>query len=81
MWVEEIVIRGADPNKDIVGEVKLRKYGVFEGIAELEPSNGSWIRVDNMLAKGDNDPDLQTAITALLAYINKLGIANNIISS
>ena len=80
VWVEEIVIRAPDPNGDVNGEVKLHKYGIFDSIAELEPGNGQWVRVDNMLAKAAEDTDLQTAISALLAYVGKLGIENNIIA-
>lgn len=81
IWVEEIVIRAPDPNGDVVGEVKLHKYGMFNGIAELEPGNGQWIRVNNMLAKSIADTDLQTAMAALLAYVGKIGVENNIISA
>lgn len=81
IWVEEIVIRAPDPNGDAFGEVKLHKYGVFNGVAELDPTGGEWIRVDNMLSKADSDNDLQIAMTALLTYISKIGVQNNIISS
>lgn len=80
IWVEEIIIRAPDPNADIVGEVKLHKYGIFDGVAELEPGNGQWIRVENMLTKANEDSDLQTAMTALLAYVGKIGVQNNIIT-
>jgi hypothetical protein len=80
VWVEEIVIRAPDPNGDVVGEVKLRKYGMFDGVAELEPGNGQWIRVENMLAKSAEDSDLQTAMNALLAYVGKIGVENNIVA-
>lgn len=80
VWVEEIVIRAPDPNADVTGEVKLHKYGMFDGVAEFEPGNGQWIRVENMLAKANEDPDLQTAMTALLAYVGKVGVENNIIT-
>ena len=29
VWIEEVIIRGPDPNSDISGEVKLRKYGML----------------------------------------------------
>jgi len=80
VWVEEIVIRAPDPNGDVNGEVKLHKYGLFDGVAELDPNGGQWIRVDNMLAKSSEDADLQAAISALLAYVGKVGVENNIIS-
>lgn len=54
---------------------------MFDGVAELEPGNGQWIRVDNMLAKSGEDIDLQTAILSLLTYVSKIGVASNIISS
>lgn len=81
IWVEEIIIRAPDPNGDAFGEVKLHKYGVFNGVAELDPTGGEWIKVDNMLSKADSDNDLQVAISALLAYVGKVGVENNIISS
>lgn len=81
VWIEEIVIRAPDPNGDVTGEVKLHKYGMFDGVAELEPGNGQWIRVDNMLQKSDTDANLQTAITALIGYVTQLGAENNIISN
>lgn len=81
IWVEEIIIRAPDPNGDVNGEVKLHKYGMFDGVAELEPNGGQWIRVEGMLSQANEDTDLQTAINALLSYVNKLGIENNIIAS
>jgi len=80
VWIEEIVIRAPDPNGDVTGEVKLHKYGMFDGIAELEPGNGQWIRVDNMLQKSETDTNLQTAMIALITYITEVGIENGIIS-
>jgi hypothetical protein len=80
VWIEEVVIRAPDPNGDILGEVKLRKYGIFDGIAEFEPGNGQWIRVENMLQKADTDATLQTAMTALIGYVMQVGVENNVIT-
>lgn len=79
VWIEEIVIRAPDPNGDVSGEVKLHKYGVFNDIAELDPNDGKWVRVDNMLAKSTEDTDLQNAISSLLNYVAKIAIENNIV--
>ena len=81
VWVEEIVIKGPDPNGEVSGEVKLHKYGMFDGLAELEPDGGQWIRIENMLAESDTDADLAAAMGSLIAYVNKLGQQNDIISS
>ena len=81
VWVEEIVIKGPDPNGEVIGEVKLHKYGMFDGLAELEPDGGQWIRIDNMLEESATDADLAAAMGSLIAYVNKLGQQNDIISS
>jgi|TARA_B100001094_G_scaffold311362_1_gene346917 hypothetical protein len=81
VWVEEIVIKGPDPNGEVSGEVKLHKYGMFDGLAELEPDGGQWIRIENMLAESDTDADLAVAMGSLIAYVNKLGQHHDIISS
>jgi hypothetical protein len=81
VWIEEIVIRAPDPNGDVTGEVKLHKYGMFDDVAELEPGNGQWVRVENMLEKSDTDANLQTAMNALIGYVMQLGVDNNIIAS
>ena len=81
VWVEEIVIKGPDPNGEVIGEVKLHKYGMFDGLAELEPDGGQWIRIDNMLEESAKDADLAAAMGSLIAYVNKLGQQNDIISS
>lgn len=81
VWIEEVVIRAPDPNGDILGEVKLRKYGMFDDVAEFEPGNGQWVRVENMLEKSETDTNLQTAMTSLIGYVMQLGAENNIISN
>ena len=80
VWIEEIIIRAPDPNGDATGEVKLHKYGMFDGVAELEPGNGQWIRIDEMLSKADTITNLQAAVTALMTYITEVGVENSIIS-
>ena len=80
VWVEEIVIKGPDPNGEVTGEVKLHKYGMFDGLAELEPDGGQWIRIDKMLEESAKDADLAAAMGSLIAYVNKLGQQNDIIS-
>ena len=81
VWVEEIVIKGPDPNGEVSGEVKLHKYGMFDGVAELEPNGGQWIRVNNMLEESQTDADLAAAMASLISYVTKLGQAEDIISS
>jgi len=80
VWVEEVVIRAPDANKDITGDVKLRKYGMFEGVAEFAPGNGQWIRVSNMLEKAETNANLAAAMAGIMAYITELGVENEVIT-
>lgn len=81
VWIEEVIIRARDPNGDFGGEVKLHKYGMFDGKAELAPGNGKWIFVEEILKKSDEDSDLQAAMNALIAYVAKLGVENDVVST
>jgi len=81
VWIEEISIKAPDPNGDINGEVKLHKYGMFNDKAELDPKGGKWIFVEDMLKKSDEDSDLQAAMNALIAYVAKLGVENDVVST
>jgi hypothetical protein len=81
VWVEEVIIKAPDPNGEVNGEVKLHKYGMIDGVAELDPNGGDWIVVQNMLEKSDEDGDLQTAMGAIINYVAKLGIENNIVDT
>lgn len=79
IWIEEIVIRAPDPNGDILGEVKLRKYGMFDSVAEFEPGNGQWIRVNNILEQSNSNETLQTAMSTLIAYVTQIAVENGIV--
>ena len=54
---------------------------MFDGKAELEPGNGQWIIVEDILAKSEEDADLQAAMAAIINYVSKLGTENNIINT
>ena len=81
VWVEEVVIKAPDPNGEVIGEVKLHKYGMIDGVAELDPNGGKWIVVEDMLEKSNEDSDLQTAMGAIINYLAKLGVENNIVDT
>ncbi len=81
IWIEEVNIKGPDPNGEICGAVKLHRYGMFDGVAELDPDGGEWIVVENMIQKSQEDQDLNNAMTSLIAYVAKVGVQENIISS
>jgi hypothetical protein len=80
VWIEEVVIKAPDPNGEVIGEVKMHKYGMFNDVAELDPKGGKWLRIENMLETAAEDSDLQLAFGALLGYVAKLGVENDVIS-
>ncbi len=82
IWIKEIVVSAPDPNGEVNGEVKLSKYGMFDGVAETQPDNlDQWLRVSNMLEASLTDEDLALALQALLGYVYKLGIMEGVIAN
>lgn len=80
VWVEEVAIKAPDPNGEVIGEVKMHKYGMFNGVAELEPNGGEWIIIEDMLSESATDADLASAMSSLITYVAKIGKDKNIIS-
>lgn len=82
LWVEEIIISAPNPNEDANAMVKLKKFGVFDGVAEFMPTdNGIRLDIENLLAKSAEDQELASIVYSLLLYIKKYGIQKNIISN
>lgn len=79
IWIKEISIQAPDPNGEVKAEVKLVKYGMFDGVAEMDQSSEKWLFLDNVLEKSTSDTDLQNAMLSLLSYVAKIGIENNVI--
>ena len=79
IWVETVVISAPDPNGDAEARVKLRRFSVTNGVAELEPSEGEWVSVPDVLNTAETDADLALVVNALMAYVAKVGRANDII--
>lgn len=73
MWVEELIVSAPRPGEDATARVKLRRFTVVDGRAELEPAGGEWLVIDDILAKSDADSDLGHAVASLMACIAKAG--------
>ena len=80
VWIEELVIRGYDPNADVTADARLRYFGEFDGKREF---GADVVRVSatNLLSNPDNDPDLDAAVTSLMAYVAKLAIAQGVVAA
>jgi hypothetical protein len=80
-WVEEIIISSYNLNGETDARIKLKKFGIFNGIAEFMPGDpGITMSIENLLAKSASDPELANIINSLLLYIKKSGIEQGIIS-
>jgi hypothetical protein len=81
VWVEEVVIDAPDPNGDVSARVKLRRFAVVGGVAELEPEQGQWIEVRDVLSGSQADPDLAAVVQSLMTYVGKIGIEAGVVSA
>lgn len=81
IWVEEVVISAPDPNGDASARVRLRKFTVVDGVAELEPTPGNWLQINDLLANSETDADLAQVVSSLMAYIAKVGAAEGVITA
>lgn len=85
VWIEELVIRGYDPNGDVTADARLRYFGEFDnGDGTTTREFGAdvvRISATNLLSNPDNDPDLDAAVTSLMAYVAKLAIAQGVVAA
>lgn len=80
-WVEEVIISAPDVNGDATGRVKLKKFGIFDGVAEFMPGDsGVWIIINNLLSKTSEDSDLANIVQLLLLYIQKVGAEQGLVA-
>jgi hypothetical protein len=80
VWVEEVIISAPDPNGEVNGRVRLRRFTVVEGVAELEPEQGQWVEVKDVLAGSEADADLAAVMSSLLTYIAKIGVEEGVVA-
>ena len=79
VWIEELVIRGYDPNADVTADARLRYFGEFDGKREF---GADVVRVSatNLLSNPDNDRDPDTAVTSPMAFVAKLAITQGVVA-
>jgi len=81
LWVQDVMISAPHPTGDAMCSVRMTKFGVFDGVPELEPgNNGIWMNIEGILAKSVEDNDLANIIQSLLLYIQKVGIEKGIVA-
>lgn len=81
-WVEEVNISAPNVNGDAVARVKLRKFGVFDGVAEFMPGDqGTNMFIGNILSKSSEDSELANIVQSLLLYIRKAGIEQGLVAA
>ncbi len=80
IWVEEVVISAPDPNGEVSGRVKLRRFATLDGVAELSPDEGQWLEVQDVLSGSQADPELAAVVSALMTYVAKIGVEGGVIA-
>lgn len=80
-WVVNVNINAPNAGGDATASVFLRKFGVFDGVAEFMPNElGTNIVIDNILSKSAEDNDLANIVQSLLLYIRKAGIEQGLVA-
>jgi hypothetical protein len=81
LWVQDVMISAPHPSGDATCSVRMVKFGVFDGIPEIEPgSQGVWMNIEGILTKSLEDSDLAHIIESLLLYIQKVGVDKGIVA-
>ena len=81
LWVEEIIISAGTLGGEATARVRLKKFGVFDGVAEYMPGDeGIRLTIDNLLSKSEQDSDLANIVQSLLLYIGKAGAEQGVIA-
>ena len=78
VWVEEIVISAPDPLAAVTARVRLRRFCRDDGA--LEPEQGKWLEVEDVLTGAEADPELGAVVSSLMAYVAKIGRENGVIA-
>ena len=79
VWVEEVVVYAPDPLGPVKARVRLRRFCQADGT--LEPSQGQWLEVRDVLTGAAADPELGAAVAGLMAYVAKIGREQGVIAS
>ena len=80
VWVEEVVISAPDPNGDASARVRMRLFTEVDGVKELL-DKVHFVQADGPLANASNDPDLDAAVTHLMAYVGKVAVQEGIVAA
>jgi hypothetical protein len=78
IWVEEIVVAAPDPAQPVTARVRLRRFCAADGT--LEPNQGQWVEVQDVLTGAEADAELAAVVSSLMAYVAKVGVERGIVA-
>jgi hypothetical protein len=81
IWVEEVVISAPDINAPVNARVRLRRFGIVDGVAELESAPGQWVEVSDVLTGAAADPELAAVVGSLMVYVAKIGREQGVVAT
>jgi hypothetical protein len=79
VWVEEVVVSAPDPLAEVTARVRLRRFCQSDGT--LEPAQGQWLEVRDVLTGSAADAELGAVVASLMAYVAKIGREQGVIAS
>ena len=81
IWLREVVISAPQIGGDAEARVMLTRFRTTETGVEEAPAEPLRLHLRDLLAGADADPDLAAALSAIMAYVAKAGIAEGLIAA
>jgi hypothetical protein len=82
LWVREIVISAPDIGGEAEARITLERFrSTSDGVVEAAPGEPIRLRVGNLLAAAEADEALAAAVTAIMAYVGKVGIEQGVVAA
>ena len=80
VWLREVVIQASQIGGEAEARVMLARYRLTDTGVEEAPAEPLRLHLRDLLAGADADPDLAAALTAIMAYVAKAGVAEGVIA-
>jgi len=81
LWLREVVISAPVVGGEAEARVMLTRFRTTEDGVEEAPAEPLRLHLRDLLAGADADADLAAALTAIMNYVAKAGIAEGVIAA
>lgn len=80
IWLREVVISAPQIGGEAEARVMLTRFRTTEDGVEEAPAEPLRLHLKDLIAGADADPDLAAALTAIMNYVGKAGVAEGVIA-